>query len=132
IFSQSNWERYVLFMMLKFSGLYKSEYDSMFHVKNDNNGNREYNPLTNLPSVLRQSLPFKIKEYDIKQANPTFLLLELGMEYFDVYEKMGGDREKAKTRFNMLINYHKDAEVKIPLEKARKGLEKVFGERSKD
>src|SRR5699024_9781475 len=68
----------------------------------------------------------------IKQANPTFLLLELGMEYFDVYEKMGGDREKAKTRFNMLINYHKDAEVKIPLEKARKGLEKVFGERSKD
>src|SRR5699024_5463718 len=105
IFSQSNWERYVLFMMLKFSGLYKSEYDSMFHVKNDNNGNREYKPLTKLPRVLHQSLPYKIKEYDIKQANPSFIQLDLGMEYFYVYEKMGGDREKAKTRFNMLINY---------------------------
>lgn len=132
IFSRSKWESYVLFMMLKLNGLYTKQYDEMFNVKEDDNGNREYNPLTNLPSVLRQSLPFMIKEYDIKQANPTFLLLELGMEYFDVYERMGTDREKAKTQFNMLINYHKDAEVKIPIEEAREGLKKVFGERSKD
>src|SRR5699024_3391028 len=70
-FSRSRWETYVLFMMLKVNGLYSNEFDSLFHIKETKS--REYNPLTNLPSVMRQSLPFKIKEYDIKQANPTFI-----------------------------------------------------------
>src|SRR5690625_4507634 len=52
VFSRKGWERYVLFMMLKMEGLYSDRFDKMFHVKRK--GSREYNPLTNMPSVLRQ------------------------------------------------------------------------------
>ena len=64
-FSLRSYQRYVLFMVLKLSGEYTSDLDEPFGVKID--GHREYNPLTNLPSVLRGELPFEVKEYDIKR-----------------------------------------------------------------
>src|SRR5699024_5446944 len=100
VFSRTSWERYVLIMMLKMECMYSHSFDAMFHVKIK--GSREYKPLTTMPSVLRQSLPFKIKEFDIKQANPTFLFEQLEMKPFDVYSKID------KNRFNMLLNVHKD------------------------
>lgn len=78
-FSLRAYQRYVLFMALKFSGEYTSDLDEAFGVKTV--GHREYNPLTNIPSVLRGELPFAVKEYDIKRAFPTFIDIELRKEY---------------------------------------------------
>lgn len=88
-FSVKAYKRYVLFMVLKFSGEYTSDLDDAFGVQTV--GHREYNPLTNLPSVLRGELPFKVKEYDIKRAFPTFIDIELKKEYrhgvYDILDK---------------------------------------------
>jgi hypothetical protein len=88
-FSIKAYERYVLFMVLKFSGEYTSDLDEAFGVQTV--GHREYNPLTNIPSVLRGELPFKVKEYDIKRAFPTFIDIELVKEYrhtiYDILDK---------------------------------------------
>lgn len=131
LFSRLAWERYVLFMMLKLNGLYQSEYDELFHVKEKKY--REYNPLTSLPSVLRSLLPMKVKEYDIKQANPTFIFKELGIEPFDVYAKImkdaGISREQAKKEFNMLLNYHKDVKGGYTIDKVRGYLSLIYGDR---
>lgn len=78
-FSLRAYQRYVLFMALKFSGEYTSDLDEKFGVQTV--GYREYNPLTNIPSVLRGELPFAVKEYDIKRAFPTFIDIELRKEY---------------------------------------------------
>lgn len=124
-FSGQAWERCVLFMMLKLNGLYRSEYDKLFHVKEDKF--REYNPLANLPSVFRAVLPMAVKECDIKQANPTFIFKELGIEPFDVYAKYGGCREKAKKKFNSLINMH--SEKSMSIDEVRDQLRPIYGER---
>jgi hypothetical protein len=88
-FSLRAYQRYVLFMVLKFSGEYTSDLDEAFGVQTD--GHREYNPLTNIPSVLRGELPFAVKEYDIKRAFPTFIDIELIKEYrhtvYDILDK---------------------------------------------
>ena len=88
-FSLKAYERYVLYMSLKLSGEYTSDLDDMFNVHNV--GYREYNPLTNLPSVLRGELPFKVKEFDIRRAFPTFIDIELNTEYrhsvYDILDK---------------------------------------------
>lgn len=121
-FCALQYNKYVLFMMFKFSGLYLQEYDAMFNVKID--GNREYNPLTSIPSVLRQSLPFKIKEFDISQAYPSFIFLELGIDPFDVYKLID------KKKFNILINTH--SEVKnVRIDDVRAKLEPIYGDRVK-
>lgn len=78
-FSLRAYQRYVLFMALKFSGEYTSDLDEKFGVQTV--GYREYSPLTNIPSVLRGELPFVVKEYDIKRAFPTFIDIELKKEY---------------------------------------------------
>jgi len=119
-FGQSQYERYVLFMMLKFSDCYLSEYDGMFGVKIKES--REYNPLTSIPSVLRSLLPFRIKEYDIVQAYPTFIFLELGIEPFDVYSCL------EKRKFNILLNTHKGVKD-ATLEAVRAKLKPIYGER---
>lgn len=123
IFNNRRWEAYVLFMMLKIKGLYSNQFDSLFNVKETKS--REYNPLTNLPSVLRHVLPFEIKEYDIKQANPTFIFIELGINSFDVYQHID------KTKFNMLLNIHKDVKG-YTIDKVRKELFPIYGERVND
>ncbi|WP_264522483.1 hypothetical protein [Flavobacterium sp. N2469] len=88
-FSVKAYKRYVLFMVLKFSGEYTSDLDQSFGVQNIEN--REYNPLTNIPSVLRGELPFAVKEYDIKRAFPTFIDIELNTSHratiYDVLNK---------------------------------------------
>ena len=88
-FSLRAYQRYVLFMVLKLSGEYTSDLDEPFGVKID--GHREYNPLTNIPSVLRGELPFEVKEFDIKRAFPTFIDIELKKEYrhtvYDILDK---------------------------------------------
>lgn len=124
-YSKSFWENYVLYMMLKLEGVYIQEFDSMFNVIKKNH--REYNPLTNIPKLLRQTLPFYIKEYDIKQANPSFIFQELNMAPFDVYEKLGGDRNTVKKSFNMLLNMHDDSNMKIT--DVRKKLFNIYGNR---
>ena len=78
-FNIKAYNRYVLFMVLKLSGEYTSSLDEAFGVQTV--GHREYNPLTNIPSVLRGELPFAVKEYDIKRAFPTFIDIELKKEY---------------------------------------------------
>jgi hypothetical protein len=88
-FNLKAYNRYVLFMALKFSGEYTSNLDTAFGVNTV--GYREYNPLTNIPSVLRGELPFEVKEYDIKRAFPTFIDIELNKEYrhtvYDILDK---------------------------------------------
>lgn len=88
-FSIKAYKRYVLFMVLKLSGEYTSDLDEAFGVQTI--GNREYNPLTNIPSVLRGELPFEVKEYDIKRAFPTFIDIELNTNHratiYDILDK---------------------------------------------
>ena len=88
-FSLKAYHKYVLFMVLKLSGEYTSDLDAPFGVQTV--GHREYNPLTNIPSVLRGELPFKVKEYDIKRAFPSFIDIELKKEYrhtvYDILDK---------------------------------------------
>lgn len=120
VFNETAWRKYVLFMMLKFSGLYSKNYDDMFNVKTVDH--REYNPLTNLPSVFRSILPFKIKEYDISRAFPSFIFMELGIEPFDVYELI------EKPKFNMLLNVHKETE-NANIEKVRNQLRPLYNDR---
>ncbi|MGO3183159.1 MAG: hypothetical protein ACTIJ9_10035 [Aequorivita sp.] len=119
-FNEYQYKKYVLFMMLKFSDLYLTEYDAMFNVKIDKS--REYNPLTSIPSVLRQYLPFEIKEYDIAQAYPSFIFLELGIKPFDVYKLID------KRKFNMLLNIHKGVKG-ATIEAVRSQLEPIYKER---
>src|SRR5690625_98714 len=128
-FSISHWREYVLYMMLKLEGLYSTEYDAMFRISRKDD--RENNPITKIANEMRPYLPFKIKEYDISQANPTFLLMELKIPYFDVYDCMGTDRAKAKSEFNALINFHKDVKG-ITIESTRSKLKQVFKERTNE
>ncbi|RTY81882.1 hypothetical protein EKL99_11125 [Flavobacterium sp. ZB4P23] len=118
-FSVKAYKRYVLFIVLKFSGEYTSDLDEAFGVQTV--GHREYNPLTNIPSVLRGELPFKVKEYDIKRAFPTFIDIELIKEYrHTVYDILD------KKTFAYLLNSNvtnKDADRNIIL----KELSKVYG-----
>ena len=118
-FSVKAYKKYVLFMVLKFSGEYTSDLDEAFGVQTV--GHREYNPLTNIPSVLRGELPFKVKEYDIKRAFPTFIDIELVKEYrHTVYDILD------KKTFAYLLNSNvtnKDADRNIIL----KELSKVYG-----
>ena len=122
-FSLSSWKKYVLFMLFKFSGLYTSEMDLIFGVKIVEN--REYNPLTTIPKVLRANLPKSLKliEYDIFRANPTFLDIELKINREqDVYSLID------KHKFNQLINLHKDVKD-ANIEEIRTELKCVYGER---
>ena len=96
-FSIKAYNRYVLFMVLKLRGEYTSDLDQAFGVQTV--GNREYNPLTNIPSVLRGELPFDVKEYDIKRAFPTFIDIELSTKHrANIYDTLN------KKTFAYLLN----------------------------
>jgi len=47
--------------------------------------NREYNPLPKTSRQLRPLAPFKIVEYDIKSAFPTFLDIETGAKHLELF-----------------------------------------------
>jgi hypothetical protein len=120
-FSKSQYESYVLFMMLKLKGHYKLEYDEVFNVKQVRN--REYNPLTSIPSVIRGELPFKVKEFDIYRAFYTFLCNQLGIKQdADVYSLID------KRTFNTLLNLHSECK-NTTIEAVRSQLACVFGKR---
>ncbi len=119
-FNKVNYESYVLFIFLKLFGHYNNTDDLLFNVKLLDN--REYNPLTNIPSVLRGTLPFEVKEYDIKRAFPTFIDIELKSEFrTGVYEKIN------KSNYSMFLNAN--CESKVSIEDARKGLLPVYNKR---
>jgi hypothetical protein len=122
-FNVDNFKDYVLFMFLKLKGHYKKEDDEIFNVTHKDN--REYNPLSKIPSILRSCLPFDVMEFDIKRAFPTFIDLELNSEYrHTIYEKV------SKKEFAMLLNCN--VENKSTLEQARNGLSKVYGTQTND
>lgn len=119
-FNKAQYEAYVLFMMLKLNGLYKIEYDEIFNVKLD--GSREYNPLTNIPSVIRGELPMDVQEFDICRAFSTFIDNELNIErQEDVYSLID------KRVFLTILNLHSGSNTTI--DKLRKQLVCVFGNR---
>lgn len=119
-FSKANYESYVLFMFLKLYGNYKIEDDELFNVQFKDD--REYNPLTKIPSVLRGSLPFDVKEYDIKRAFPTFIDIELNSEYrHNVYELL------SKSEYSMYLNSNNES--KVTIDEARKGLSTIYKKR---
>src|SRR5690606_23586740 len=120
-FDYSRYFTYVLFMTLKIEGVYIEEFDKLFNVKREKH--REYNPLTSIPSVLRGEIPFKIKEYDIAQAYPSFLFDELDIDPFDVYEIID------KKKFNILINCHNGI-PNASLKTIRKALYSVYREKT--
>lgn len=119
-FNKEAYKKYVLFMVLKFSGEYTNDLDEAFGVQTV--GHREYNPLTNIPSVLRGELPFKVKEYDIKRAFPSFIDIELNTNHRStIYDTL------EKKTFAYLLNSNftnKGADRNIIL----KELSKVYGD----
>lgn len=123
-FSEKQWKDYVLYMMLKFNGLYTKSMDSVFGVKKIQN--REYNPLTSISKHLRHILPpsLNLKVYDISRANPSFIDLELGIKNReeDVYSLMN------KVKFNTLINAHKDIK-NMTIESVRSQLKPIYLDR---
>jgi hypothetical protein len=120
-FSIVSYENYVLFMALKLSGCYEESDNELFNVQTI--GFREYNPLTKIPSVLRGSLYFEVKEYDIKRAFPSFIDIELNTDFrHDVYDKI------SKSKFAMYLNANNETTINI--EKAKKGLEPIYGNRT--
>ena len=121
-FHISNYESYVLFMFLKMFGHYEPNDDLIFNVTKKDN--REYNPLTKIPSVLRGTLPFEVKEYDIKRAFPSFIDIELNSDFrLNIYDKI------SKSNFAMYLN--SNVTTNITIEQARKELTIVYNGKTK-
>ena len=79
------------------------------HFNNSIKDNREYNPLPKTSRQLRPLAPFKLIEYDIKSAFPTFLDIYSGANIKDyVYNNLmlskGITRSEAKILFNKICN----------------------------
>lgn len=120
-FNKLQYESYVLFMMLKLKGHYKLEYDEDFNVSQKDN--REYNPLTSIPSVIRGELPFKVKEFDIYRAFPSFIDNQLKIKRdTDIYSLID------KRKFNTLLNLHSGCKS-TTIETVRSQLACVYGDR---
>ncbi len=119
-FNLLNYKNYVVFMVLKLKGEYDETDDLLFNVQTIDN--REYNPLTKIPSVLRGELPFDVKEYDIVRAFPSFIDIELGKDYKDsVYESID------KKTFAVLLNAN-NSNPFINLNSIREKLSLVYGD----
>ncbi len=117
-FSINKYVNYLFFMSLKLNSTYDKSDDELFSIiKKDN---REYNPLTNIPSVLRPLIPFNIVEYDIKRAFPTFIDIELETNTRQTaYELVD------KKLYSIHLNACK--ENSISLENARNVLSLIYG-----
>ncbi|MBU3660719.1 MAG: hypothetical protein FGM14_12645 [Flavobacteriales bacterium] len=116
-FNRDNYESYVLFMTLKLKGGFEDSDNDLFKVEFKDN--REYNPLSKIPSVLRGCLPFQVKEYDIKRAFPSFIDIELKTDFrHTIYDNI------SKSNFAMFLN--SNCESKVTIETARKGLEPIY------
>jgi len=120
-FDRNKYNEYVLYISLKLLGGYDPiNDDKLFNVIIKDN--REYNPLTKIPSVLRGELHFEVKEYDIKRAFPTFIDIELNTDFrINVYDII------SKKDFAIAINSHNESNVSI--EDARAKLKPVYQNR---
>jgi hypothetical protein len=119
-FNELAYKNYVLYMVLKLKGQYLASDDMLFNVEVKDN--REYNPLTKIPSVLRGELPYDVKEYDIVRAFPTFIDIELESNYRElIYEKID------KKIFATLLNSNK-SNPNIDIKSLRKSLSVVYGD----
>jgi hypothetical protein len=122
-FNIDNYNNYVLFMSLKLHGHYQKDDDVLFNVTYKDN--REYNPLSKTPSILRSCLPFEVMEFDIKRAFPTFIDIELNTNYrTDIYEKI------TKKQFATYLNCNN--QTKVSLNEARKKLSLIYKDRTTD
>jgi hypothetical protein len=119
-FSLQAYEKYILFMLMKFKEVYTPELDEVFGVKTDEN--REYNPITNLSRPLRGMFPksLKLKEFDISRAYPTFIDMEVGITRSeDVYSLID------KRKYNQLLNTHSETKG-ATIEAVRAELKAVY------
>jgi hypothetical protein len=122
-FNELSLSNYTVYMCLKLGGEYLPSDDELFNVSEADD--REFNPLTKLPSILRGFLPFPIKELDIIRANPTFLDIELEGNYrHTVYETM------EKKAFNALLNANSEEKNDRYYDKLLKELDVVYGKRA--
>lgn len=122
-FNIKAYRNYVFFMVLKLQGEYIDSDDILFNVSITDN--REYNPATKIPSILRGFLPIYIKEYDIKRAFPTFIDMELGTNYrIECYEKLN------KKAFAKALNANSSKPNDDYYYKCIEDLEKVYGSRA--
>ncbi|WP_289666002.1 hypothetical protein [Flavobacterium panacagri] len=120
-FNILSYKNYVIFMVLKLDGQYDADLDDeIFRVTTSDN--REYNPLTKIPKQLRAFLPFRIKEYDIKSAFPTFIDIELECNHrHNIYEVIG------KKEFAMAFNANSAVGDEKWYRKNVNILKKVYG-----
>nr|WP_315198256.1 hypothetical protein [uncultured Flavobacterium sp.] len=122
-FSIPAYRTYVIYMVLKLQDQYLKTDDDLFNVTFTDN--REYNPLTKIPSILRGFLPIPIVEYDIKRAFPTFIDMELGTDHRDeCYEKLE-KKTYAKALNANSIKKNNDYYYKRIID-----LEKIYGGRA--
>ncbi|MGL2963596.1 hypothetical protein ACSVH2_07225 [Flavobacterium sp. RSB2_4_14] len=122
-FNLVSYRNYVLYMVLKLRGEYIKSDDILFNVEYIDN--REYNPLSKTPSVMRGELPFKVKEYDIKRAYPTFIDIELNTNHRStIYDKID------KRTFAILLNSNRE-NPKNKIDSLRNQLSVVYGNDAK-
>jgi len=74
-------------------------------------GNRDYNPLTQLPKFMRKYIPFRYVQLDVASANPQFVDIILGTQISQkVYDNIGEynkiTRDEAKRKYNSMLNKH--------------------------
>lgn len=122
-FNIKAYRNYVFYMVLKLHGEYLDSDDELFNVtyKDD----REYNPATKIPSILRGFLPIAVKEYDIKRAFPTFIDMELGTDYrHNIYDILD------KKAFAKFLNANSPKRNDNYYYKCIEQLEPVYGNRS--
>jgi hypothetical protein len=113
------YSNYVVFIFLKLRGHYSAADDELFNVRAIDS--RDYNPLTNIPSVLKGELPFKVKEYDMYRGLATMIDSELGKDYrHTVYEIFD------KKTYASLLNANSE-NPKNDITSLRKSLSIVYG-----
>lgn len=122
-FNIKAYRNYVIYMILKLQGQYLETDDELFNVSYVDN--REYNPATKIPSILRGFLPIPIVEYDIKRAFPTFIDIELKTDHRDeCYEKLD------KIAFAKALNANSIAKNNYYHSRCVMDLEKIYGGRA--
>ena len=129
-YTEAQYQTYVLFMMMTHSRIELNDTEKEL-FKPSMKGNREFNPLTNIPRGVRAMLPegYEFDQYDIKSAYPTFIDRELGIttRKQPVYEllKELQPNENAKVLFNMTINTHSQTKG-ATIESCRATLKPIY------
>lgn len=124
-FNIKSYRNYVVFMVLKLHGIYELTDDELFRVSKKDN--REFNPATNIPSVLRGFLPIRIKELDVKREFPTIIDEELGTNFrHEIYEILD------KVTFAKVLNANSVDPNDYYYTECINELKKVYGDKAYD